>query len=139
MVLTSRRAPSADVASKLSDLEARTGASISVLQGDVAAEADTARILAEVKAKFSPVKGIFHLAGAVDDGAIPSLSWERFQKTLAAKVDGSMYLHEQSLKLDLPLEVQRASSARACVSTRSQQRHDHIELATGLLRPLLTC
>eukprot|EP00959_Pyramimonas_sp_CCMP1952_P042673 892187-Pyramimonas_sp.AAC.1 len=104
LVLTSRRAPKAEVREQLAAWEAQFGARLVVMQGDVAEEADTARILAKAKAELPPVRGIFHLAGAVDDGTMDKLTWPRFHATLAAKVDGSLYLHEQAGKLALPLD-----------------------------------
>ena len=57
-----------------------------------------------MRSSLPPCRGIFHLAGAVDDGRIEHLDWARFSKTLTAKVDGSMYLHEHSIKLELPID-----------------------------------
>ncbi|KAH8052007.1 polyketide synthase [Aureococcus anophagefferens] len=38
------------------------------------------------------------LAGVVDDGAAPALTWDRFADVLKPKVDGSLHLHAASLK-----------------------------------------
>jgi acyl-CoA synthetase (AMP-forming)/AMP-acid ligase II/NAD(P)-dependent dehydrogenase (short-subunit alcohol dehydrogenase family) len=104
LVLTSRRAPSEKVAAQLAGWAAANKATIKVLQGDVGVEADTSRILTQVKNELPVCKGIFHLAGAVDDGTMDKLDWARFRSTLAAKVDGSLYLHEQAVRLALPLD-----------------------------------
>ncbi|KAH8066347.1 ligase [Aureococcus anophagefferens] len=41
---------------------------------------------------------VWHLAGVVDDGAAPALTWDRFADVLKPKVDGSLHLHAASLK-----------------------------------------
>ncbi|KAK3277853.1 hypothetical protein CYMTET_14166 [Cymbomonas tetramitiformis] len=102
--LVSRRLPSAEVVAQLALLQQRTGCSLVVKQGDIAKQQDVVALLEAVKAGAKECRGIFHLAGVVDDGTAEQLTWERFQKVLSAKVDGSMHLHETAVRLELPLQ-----------------------------------
>jgi len=104
VVLMARSNPKADVTNALTALERETGAKLEVSLGDVAVEADVERVLGELAKATPPCKGILHLAGVVDDGFARSLTWDRFAKCLAPKVEGSLYLHDISQKLSLPLE-----------------------------------
>ena len=40
-----------------------------------------------------PLRGIFHAAGALDDGVLPQQSWERFATVFGPKVSGAWNLH----------------------------------------------
>jgi amino acid adenylation domain-containing protein len=49
-----------------------------------------------------PLAGVFHLAGILDDDVLTKLDWDRFNKVLSPKVDGSWFLHEltRDMRLD---------------------------------------
>jgi myxalamid-type polyketide synthase MxaC len=51
-------------------------------------------VLDGIDADLPPLRGIFHLAGVLDDGVLLQQDWSRFQKVFAAKVDGAWHLHE---------------------------------------------
>eukprot|EP00756_Hemistasia_phaeocysticola_P028773 Hpha_TRINITY_DN16192_c0_g4::TRINITY_DN16192_c0_g4_i1::g.7701::m.7701 len=109
IVLVSRRPPSEEVSAELDALEKRTGARVVVAQGDVSSRSDVARLLVEGVKGLPPVRGIFHLAGVVDDGGVEAQTWERYQKVLAPKVAGSWNLHEASQGLELDYFVMFSS------------------------------
>ncbi|MCG8416657.1 MAG: LLM class flavin-dependent oxidoreductase [Proteobacteria bacterium] len=76
----------------------------------------------EINAAFSrivrtmpPIKGIFHLAGVLDDDLIVRQEWQRFVRTRAAKVEGSWHLHR--LSADLPLDYFVMFSSAASLVT----------------------
>jgi acyl transferase domain-containing protein/acyl-CoA synthetase (AMP-forming)/AMP-acid ligase II/pimeloyl-ACP methyl ester carboxylesterase len=50
----------------------------------------------------SPIKGIIHAAGVLDDGILQGQTWARFSKVIAPKVAGAWNLHQitQDLSLD---------------------------------------
>uniref|UniRef100_UPI0025B13DA2 type I polyketide synthase n=1 Tax=Amycolatopsis solani TaxID=3028615 RepID=UPI0025B13DA2 len=90
LVLVSRRgyaAPgAADVVSGLTAL----GAEVTVVACDVA---DRAR-LAEVLDDVPDLAAVVHTAGALDDGVVETLTPERIDVVLRAKVDAARHLHE---------------------------------------------
>jgi NAD(P)-dependent dehydrogenase (short-subunit alcohol dehydrogenase family)/acyl carrier protein len=77
------------------------GATVSVVQADVASRDDVIQLLATC-AKVAPLRGIVHLAGALDDGVLVQQSMERFAKVMAPKVWGTWHLH--NLTQELPLD-----------------------------------
>ena len=51
-------------------------------------------MLAQIARDMPPLRGIFHLAGVLDDGILREQSRERFDRVMAAKVHGAWNLHE---------------------------------------------
>ncbi len=73
---------------------AAAGARVVCHRADVARRDDVARVLAAVDASGLPLRGVFHLAGVLDDGVLALQTWERLARVLAPKVDGARHLHE---------------------------------------------
>ncbi len=82
---------------------AALGAQPRYYQADVADRVALALVLDQIEQQQAPLGGVFHLAGLLDDGIIAGQSWSRWQRVLAAKVDGAWNLHQ--LTLTLPLRV----------------------------------
>lgn len=101
VILLGRSAPSTVIQQFIKGLE-KTGASITTAQLDVAKQNDLATLLTEVKKSASPLRGIFHLAGVLDDDVLVEQDWQRFVKVRQAKVEGAWNLHilTQDLSLD---------------------------------------
>ena len=55
---------------------------------------DCRACLADIAGDMPPLRGIFHLAGMLDDGILREQSRERFDRVMAAKVHGAWNLHE---------------------------------------------
>ncbi len=106
LVLLGRRAPDAAARDAIAELE-RAGARVVVARGDVAQRADVARVLALAGAgggaDLSPLVGIVHAAGVLDDAVLSQQSAERFARVMAPKLAGAAHLDE--LTRDLPLEA----------------------------------
>ncbi|MGB0126281.1 MAG: SDR family NAD(P)-dependent oxidoreductase, partial [Rhodocyclaceae bacterium] len=94
--LMGRRAPDALAAAEIDALRAR-GIDVQVVQGDVADAVAVQRAVAEA---VPALAGVVHSAGALDDGVLASLNWQRFENVLAAKVRGSWNLHRLAGDLD---------------------------------------
>jgi NAD(P)-dependent dehydrogenase (short-subunit alcohol dehydrogenase family)/acyl carrier protein len=92
LALAGRREPSATAAARIADLEA-AGASIRVITCDVASEDQVEQLFTRDLAQMLPLRGVFHLAGALDDGALIHQSWARFETVFAPKVLGAWNLH----------------------------------------------
>jgi myxalamid-type polyketide synthase MxaB len=107
VVLTGRRAPGAEAAAAIAEMEA-AGAEVRVVQADVASEADTNRLFEEM-AGGPPLRGIVHAAGVIDDGMLAQQTWERFERVLAPKVLGAWNLHERTRSASLDFFVMFSS------------------------------
>ncbi|NEQ84828.1 MAG: SDR family NAD(P)-dependent oxidoreductase, partial [Moorea sp. SIO2I5] len=101
LVLSGRRAPSENAQKVIGNLET-AGASVSVLLGDISRQEDVAKTLEAISTSLPPLKGVIHAAGVLDDGLVKNMSWQRFTKVMAPKVQGTWNLHQ--LTLDLPLD-----------------------------------
>jgi myxalamid-type polyketide synthase MxaB len=86
------------------------GASVQVLQADVAQEDDVARLLAACQAAV-PLRGIVHAAGVLDDSVVARQHAERFARVMAPKVRGAWHLHTQTQGLPLDFFVSFSSMA----------------------------
>ncbi len=76
------------------------GAVVSVCQGDVARDADVQAAIDQ--ARSFALRGVFHCAGVLDDGALLQQNWDRFRRVLAPKLEGAHNLDR--LTADLPLD-----------------------------------
>ncbi|MEL6937151.1 MAG: SDR family NAD(P)-dependent oxidoreductase, partial [Cyanobacteria bacterium J06607_17] len=102
LVLIGRRSPSASAQSTIHQLE-QTGVTVTVLQADVAHQADLRRVLRTL-AEANPdvlLKGVFHLAGILDDGLLANQSWEQLATVMNPKLMGAWNLHAETQHLDL--------------------------------------
>ncbi|MGW3847450.1 SDR family NAD(P)-dependent oxidoreductase [Streptomyces fagopyri] len=121
LLLTSRRGlddpRAADVTAELSAL----GAEVEIAACDVADAEAMAGVLARVPTQ-SPLRGVVHCAGVLDDGVIADLTPERLARVLRPKVDGAAHLHRLTagMPLDLFLLV---SSAAGVVGTAGQANY----------------
>ncbi len=72
---------------------------IDIVYGDVSKEDDVRRCVEQVK---KPLKGVFHLAGTLDDRLLADTSAESVTRVFAPKAHGALHLHHatRSLALD---------------------------------------
>jgi acyl transferase domain-containing protein/NADPH:quinone reductase-like Zn-dependent oxidoreductase/acyl carrier protein len=110
VVLVSRSGAHAEGAAELVSRLENAGARVSVVACDVADRDAVAKLLAQLPAEY-PLKGVFHAAGVLDDGLIASLTLERFDAVLRAKIDGAWNLHELTQNMDLSAFVMFSSMA----------------------------
>lgn len=96
VVLTGRRQPDASILKNLEE----PGTEIRYELLDISNEKAVETLLASLNQSTKPLKGIFHLAGILDDATFLDLDWPRFEKVFASKVYGSYYLHQYSKNLD---------------------------------------
>jgi polyketide synthase 7 len=110
VMLVSRSGLQADGVAKLVAHLQAAGAQVSVVACDVANRAAVAGLLDQVPAHY-PLRAVIHAAGALDDGLISSLTPDRMDSVLGAKVDGAWYLHELTQDIDLSAFVVFSSMA----------------------------
>ncbi len=93
LLLAGRRGPDAPGARELVDELTGLGAQVDLVACDTSDRAALAALLAGVPAGH-PLTAVVHTAGVLDDGVIGSLTQERLDTVLAAKVDTALHLHE---------------------------------------------
>jgi acyl carrier protein/NADP-dependent 3-hydroxy acid dehydrogenase YdfG len=111
LALVSRRGAVSDEARSALERWRRDGIHASVTQADVAQPEQATRLVESLRAATPPLRGVIHAAGTLDDGALTSLTWPRFERVMAAKVHGARNLHQ--LTRDLPLDFFVAFSSIA--------------------------
>ncbi|NJR64506.1 MAG: SDR family NAD(P)-dependent oxidoreductase, partial [Leptolyngbyaceae cyanobacterium CRU_2_3] len=109
LMLVGRKSASESARQCLKQLEA-VGAEIIVVQADIAETEQVARVLARAET-LPPLRGIFHLAGILEDGVLLRQNWTRFAEVMAAKMRGAWLLHTQTQHLDLDYFVLFSSVA----------------------------
>ncbi|UOM34328.1 type I polyketide synthase [Acuticoccus sp. I52.16.1] len=92
LTLVGRSAPGAAAEAELARL-ADAGATVTLARLDVADGAAVTRLVAGIDAGEAPLRGVFHLAGGLDDSLVTTLGMERFRAVMAPKVAGAFNLH----------------------------------------------
>lgn len=85
-----------------------TECEIEIMHGDVAIEADVRHCVQQIK---RPLKGIFHLAGALDDRLLDDMTIEAVQRVFAPKASGALHLHNSTTNCALDYFVLFSSTA----------------------------
>ena len=110
LLLVSRGGEAAPGAAQLrAELEA-LGASVRVESCDVSERESLVSLLGSIP-RECPLDGVVHAAGVLDDGVIDSLSGERLDGVLSAKVDAAWHLHELTEQMGLSMFVLFSSVA----------------------------
>jgi len=111
LLLASRSGPAAPSVPAVAAAIAGAGATdVHVVAADVTDRAAMSALLARLP-ETSPLTGIVHTAGIVDDGLISSLTPEKVDAVLRPKTDAAWILHELTADLDLDLFVMFSSAA----------------------------
>ncbi len=93
LVLTSRRGPDAPGAADLASDLREAGAQVSVVACDAADREALAKVVSDIGVQH-PLSAVIHAAGVLDDAVVTSLTPERVDAVLRAKVDAAWNLHE---------------------------------------------
>ena len=72
-------------------------------QADISDHNAVANLLAEIRADYPPLAGIFHSAMVLDDAPMVELNATRFANVLAPKAMGAWHLHELTQEDDLDI------------------------------------
>ncbi|WP_119184978.1 type I polyketide synthase [Mycobacterium decipiens] len=119
VVLASRRGDRAEGAAELAAELMDAGAKVQVVACDVADRDAVVGLFAQLAREWPPVRGVIHAAGVVDDAVIASLTADRVDTVLRAKVDAAWNLHEATRDLDLSMFA-LCSSIAATVGSPGQ-------------------
>jgi acyl transferase domain-containing protein/acyl carrier protein len=118
LLLIGRQPPSPAVTQELEALSAQ----VRLRVADVADRAALEALLAELDQDGPALRGVFHLAGGVADGALLKQDWARFSSILPAKVEGARHLHELTRGRALDYFVLFSTSA-ALIGNPGQANH----------------
>ena len=102
LLLLGRRSPSTESQEVIDRLE-RSGVAVKTIQADIAQLDNLKKVLSLYLSDraTSPLKGIFHLAGVLDDGLIANQTWESFESVMSPKLLGAWNLHQLTRSIDL--------------------------------------
>ncbi|WP_156435482.1 SDR family NAD(P)-dependent oxidoreductase [Leptolyngbya sp. O-77] len=111
LLLLGRTAPSPAIAAELATWE-QSGATVATAQLDLADDAAVTNFF-QAQRPFAdlPIRGVFHAAGVLDDGAIANQTPQRFERVMAAKLRGAWTLHHLSQDWTLDCFVLFSSAA----------------------------
>ena len=110
VILASRRGGDAPGAVELERELNEMGAQVTMAACDVA-DRNQLQALIEGVPGDVPLRVVIHAAGLIDDGVIASLTPDRVDRVLEAKLDGAWHLHELTSSLDLSAFVLFSSAA----------------------------
>ncbi|OBJ47886.1 type I polyketide synthase [Mycobacterium sp. 1423905.2] len=110
LVLVSRRGSDAPGAAELRAELTDAGAQVHIVACDAADREALAKVIADIPVQH-PLSSVIHAAGALDDAVVTSLTPERVDSVLRAKVEAAWNLHELTRDLDLNAFVMFSSMA----------------------------
>lgn len=100
LVLMGRNAPSPEAQKNIREIENKN-VEVRVSLGDVSNGTSLEKIFKEIAQTMPPLRGVFHLAGVLDDGMLHQLEWNRFLPVISPKVQGAWNLHQLTKDMDL--------------------------------------
>ena len=106
LLLLGRSEPSETAKKAIAELE-RQGVIVNVVRADITDEAALAPILAT----STPLRGVIHAAGVLDDGLLERQTQAKFQRVIAPKVTGAWNLHQLTKNIELDFFVLFSSAA----------------------------
>ena len=121
LVLMGRSEPSEATARVIRSMEA-AGARVDVVRASVASREAISGIVRRLAAEGTPLRGVMHSAGTLDDGVLGHQSWDRFRTVMEAKVHGAWNLHLETERLPLDFFVLFSTSA-AVLGPAGQSNH----------------
>ncbi len=104
LVLIGRSKPSIPAMQVIREMESR-GVNVMIAQADVSDPMQLDSVFKNIDDKMPSLKGVFHAAGLIDDGALLNLDALRMKKVMLPKVDGTWNLHVKTAGLDLEFFV----------------------------------
>jgi len=110
LVLLGRSGASDEAKKQIAEMES-SGVQVIVRSCDVGDRRPLAELLDEVTREMPPLRGVFHLAGVLDDGMLREQTRERFDRVMAAKMLGAWHLHELTIQQPLDMFVLFSSAA----------------------------
>jgi acyl transferase domain-containing protein/acyl carrier protein len=92
----------------------RAGATILVSQADVSDLDSMSSVVSDVVTRYGVINGVFHAAGVPGAGMIQLKSFDMVEKVFAAKVKGTLVLHEVLKNIPVDFIVLYSSKTSVC-------------------------
>jgi NADPH:quinone reductase-like Zn-dependent oxidoreductase/NAD(P)-dependent dehydrogenase (short-subunit alcohol dehydrogenase family)/acyl carrier protein len=108
LILTGRSGPSENAQHQIDFLIAR-GVDVRIEKMDAGNADDIHRVISSIP-EDKPLKGVFHLAGLLEDASLMNLNEDAFYRVLHPKVAGAYLLHEATREMSLDHFVLFSSS-----------------------------
>jgi acyl transferase domain-containing protein/SAM-dependent methyltransferase/acyl carrier protein len=119
--LVGRHAPSQSIQDQLASV-IQSGVKLHYVVADVANRDKVTDLLQKISVGGSPLRGVIHAAGVVDDAVLLQQTPANLAKVFAAKVSGSWNLHEATKGLPLDFFVMYGSAASS-LGSAGQSNH----------------
>jgi len=103
IILSSRGTPN-DLAQQVIEKLQINGVDVVIHQADISNKKAVEQLLNISHHKVYPLKGIFHVAGVIDDAPLLKLTTHHLENVLAAKVSGTWHLHTITVQKKYPLD-----------------------------------
>lgn len=122
LILVSRSGASTDEAKKAVEAFNQQGVTVKSAAVDIANALAVEQLITEVKASMTPLAGIFHAAGVLDDKELLDIDYSSLQKVMLPKALGAWNLHHLTADLSLDCFV-LYSSVSSMIGNRNQANY----------------
>jgi acyl transferase domain-containing protein/NADPH:quinone reductase-like Zn-dependent oxidoreductase/SAM-dependent methyltransferase/acyl carrier protein len=109
LVLSSRSGASTPQAEAFVQKLREAGTQVHIVKADAASSADMARLFSVINETGQPLRGVFHLAMAIDDAVLSKLNRDRMAAVIGPKAVGAWLLHEATRDMQLDCFVMFSS------------------------------
>jgi acyl transferase domain-containing protein/NADPH:quinone reductase-like Zn-dependent oxidoreductase/SAM-dependent methyltransferase/acyl carrier protein len=109
LVLSSRRGASTPEAEAFVQSLRDRGTDVQIVKADAGLPEDVSRLFAEIRETGQPLRGVFHLAMAIDDAVLSQLNRDRMASVIRPKAIGAWLLHEATREMPLDCFVMFSS------------------------------
>jgi acyl transferase domain-containing protein/NADPH:quinone reductase-like Zn-dependent oxidoreductase/SAM-dependent methyltransferase/acyl carrier protein len=109
LVLSSRNGASTPEAEAFVQKLRDSGTQIEIVKADAGSRADTTRLFSVIGKTGQPLRGVFHLAMAIDDAVLSKLNRDRMATVIGPKAVGAWLLHEATRDMALDCFVMFSS------------------------------
>ncbi|MFL6528502.1 MAG: SDR family NAD(P)-dependent oxidoreductase [Chthoniobacterales bacterium] len=109
LVLSSRSGASTPEAEAFVQGLRDRGTEVQIVKADAGSSEDISRLFAEIREAEQPLRGVFHLAMAIDDAVLSQLNRERMATVIRPKAVGAWLLHQATRDMSLDCFVMFSS------------------------------
>ncbi|MEM7133969.1 MAG: SDR family NAD(P)-dependent oxidoreductase [Chloroflexota bacterium] len=101
LILTGRSGVTTAAQQEVIDGLETEGVKVEIALIDVTNEEAMRALFMKIAASAHPLRGIFHMAGILDDGILLNQTWKRFASVMSSKVKGAWLLHQLTQEMNM--------------------------------------